>query len=154
MLAAALLIPLAALPRLNAFLNAASALLLLAGYFFIRRRRILTHKICMLSAVACSACFLVSYVYFHWRAGVVRFSGRGTVRPVYFAILTTHTILAAAIVPLVLITLTFALRSRFRSHKAVARWTLPIWLYVSITGVIVYYLLFVLYKPIASIPGL
>lgn len=150
----ALLIPVAALPRLDAFLNGASAIFLLAGYAFIRSRRISQHKICMLSAVACSAGFLVSYLYFHAHAGLVRFSGQGTVRPVYFTILVSHTILAAVIVPLVLITLYFALRSRFSSHRAIARWTLPIWLYVSITGVLVYYLLFVLYKPIASIPGL
>ncbi|MGB6877021.1 MAG: DUF420 domain-containing protein [Candidatus Acidiferrales bacterium] len=144
------MIPLRALPRLNAFLNGASAVLLCIGYFFIRRGKILQHKICMLSAVACSACFLASYLYFHFHAGLVRFSGHGPIRPAYFAILITHTILAVVIVPLVLITLTFALRSRFRSHKAIARWTLPIWLYVSVTGVIVYWLLFVLYKPIFS----
>lgn len=150
----ALLIPLRALPRLNAILNAASAILLCAGYFFIRRGKILAHKTCMLSAFACSACFLASYLYFHYHAGLVRFSGHGAVRPAYFTLLISHTILAAVIVPLVLITLVFALRGRFHRHKAVARWTLPLWLYVSITGVIVYYLLFVLYKPIASIPGL
>jgi uncharacterized membrane protein YozB (DUF420 family) len=148
------LIPLRALPRLDAILNGASAVLLCTGYFFIRRGKVLPHKICMLFAVACSACFLFFYLDFHHRAGLVRFSGHGPIRPTYFAILISHTILAAAIVPLVLITLTFALRSRFSRHKAIARWTLPIWLYVSITGVIVYYLLFVLYKPIASVPGL
>ncbi len=148
------LIPLGDLPRLNAFLNGASAVLAVTGYTFIRRRKILPHKICMLSAVACSACFLVSYLYFHFQAGLVRFSGQGAIRPAYFTILITHTILAVVIVPLVLITLYFALRSRFRSHKAIARWTLPLWLYVSVTGVIVYWLLFVLYKPIASVPGL
>lgn len=149
-----MLIPLRALPRLDAILNAASAVLLCAGYFFIRRGKILAHKTCMLSAFACSAGFLVSYLYFHYHAGLVRFSGQGAVRPAYFTLLISHTILAAVIVPLVLITLYFALRGRFHRHKAVARWTLPLWLYVSITGVIVYYLLFVLYKPIASVPGL
>ena len=144
----ALLIPIAALPRLDAFLNGASAIFLFAGYAFIRSRRILQHKICMISAVMCSSAFLVCYLYFHAHAGLVRFSGQGTVRPVYFTILISHTILAAAIVPLVIITLYFALRARFPRHRAIARWTLPIWLYVSITGVIVYYLLFVLYKPI------
>ncbi|HXT87591.1 MAG TPA: DUF420 domain-containing protein [Verrucomicrobiae bacterium] len=151
MLDFALFIPLATLPRLDAFLNGASAIFLLAGYAFIRSRRVLQHKICMLSAVACSAAFLVSYLYFHAHAGLIRFSGQGTVRPVYFAILVSHTILAAVIVPLVLITLYFALRSRFSIHRAIARWTLPIWLYVSITGVIVYYLLFVLYKPVFTL---
>ncbi|MFZ0332504.1 MAG: DUF420 domain-containing protein [Candidatus Acidiferrales bacterium] len=148
------LLPLHALPRLNAILNAASAVLLVTGYIFIRRHKILAHKTCMLSAFGCSTCFLASYLYFHFHAGLVRFSGQGPIRPAYFTILISHTILAVVIVPLVLITLTFALRNRFRSHKAIARWTLPLWLYVSITGVIVYWLLFVLYKPISSIPGL
>jgi putative membrane protein len=139
---------------LNAILNAASAVLLVTGYIFIRRHKTLPHKICMLSAFGCSTCFLASYLYFHYHAGLARFSGHGPIRPAYFTILISHTILAVVIVPLVLITLTFALRSRFRSHKAIARWTLPLWLYVSITGVIVYWLLFVLYKPISSIPGL
>jgi uncharacterized membrane protein YozB (DUF420 family) len=142
------LLPLHALPRLNAILNGASALLLVTGYTFIRRGKILPHKVCMLSAFGCSACFLASYLYFHFHAGLIRFSGQGPIRPAYFTILISHTILAVVIVPLVLITLTFALRRRFRSHKAIARWTLPLWLYVSITGVIVYYLLFVLYTPI------
>ncbi len=148
------MLPLHALPRLNAILNAASAVLLVTGYIFIRRHKILAHKTCMLSAFGCSTCFLASYLYFHFHAGLVRFSGQGPIRPAYFTILISHTILAVVIVPLVLITLTFALRNRFRSHKAIARWTLPLWLYVSITGVIVYWLLFVLYKPISSIPGL
>lgn len=138
------------LPGLNAILNTASTALLISGYAFIRRRRILLHKICMLSAVACSAAFLISYVTFHVRAGVVHFTAQGPIRHVYFAILTTHTILAATIVPLVIVTLTFALRARFPRHKAVARWTLPLWLYVSITGVIIYFLLFRLYAPHSS----
>ena len=140
-----LAIPVSSLPRLNACLNAASAVLLVTGYSFIRRRKILPHKICMLSAVACSAIFLVSYIYFHARAGVIYFQGRGWIRPAYFTILTTHTILAVAILPLVVITLTFALRARFARHKAIARWTFPIWLYVSVTGVVIYWLLYVVY---------
>lgn len=140
-------IPVSSLPRLNACLNAASAVLLVTGYSFIRRKKILQHKICMLSAVACSAIFLASYIYFHLKAGVIYFQGRGWIRPVYFTILTTHTILAVAILPLVLITLTFALRSRFAKHKAIARWTFPVWLYVSITGVVIYWLLYVVYAP-------
>lgn len=143
----------ASLPRLNACLNGASALFAITGYLFIRQRKILQHKICMLSAVACSAVFLASYIYFHVKAGVIYFQGRGWARPVYFTILTTHTILAVAIVPLVITTLYFALRSRFGSHKAIARWTLPIWLYVSITGVVIYWLLYVLYAPAASGPS-
>lgn len=135
------------LPALNALLNTASTILLVSGYAFIRRRRILPHKICMLSAVACSAAFLVSYITFHIRMGVVHFTAHGPVRPVYVTILFTHTILAAAIVPLVIVTLTFAFRARFSRHKAIAHWTLPLWLYVSITGVIIYFLLFRLYTP-------
>lgn len=138
------------LPALNALLNTASAILLVSGYAFIRRRRILPHKICMLSAVACSAAFLISYITFHVRAGVVHFVAQGPIRPVYFTILFTHTILAATIVPLVIVTLTFAFRARFARHKAIAHWTLPLWLYVSITGVIIYFLLFRLYAPAAS----
>lgn len=148
------MIPLATLPRLDAFFNGAGGLLLITGYIFIRRRQVLLHKICMLSAVSCSVCFLICYLDFHARAGVVHFSGHDGIRPAYFTILVSHTILAAAIVPLVIITLYFALRGRFIRHKAIARWTLPIWLYVSVTGVIVYWLLFVLYKPISSVPGL
>lgn len=135
------------LPALNAALNATSSILLVAGYTFIRRRKILAHKICMLSAVACSATFLTSYVIFHVRVGIVHLGAQGWIRPVYFAILTSHTILAATIVPLVIITLTFALRSRFLRHKAIAHWTLPLWLYVSVTGVIIYLVLFRLYGP-------
>lgn len=135
------------LPALNALLNTASTILLISGYAFIRRRRILPHKICMLSAVACSAAFLVSYITFHIRVGVVHFVAQGPIRPVYFTILFTHTILAASIVPLVIVTLTFAFRARFARHKAIAHWTLPLWLYVSITGVIIYFLLFRLYAP-------
>jgi uncharacterized membrane protein YozB (DUF420 family) len=142
------------LPTLNACLNGTSAILATTGYLMIRRGKVFPHKVCMISAVTCSAAFLVSYVYFHLHAGIVRFAGQGVIRPVYFTILTTHTILAIVIVPLVLITLTFALRAQFLRHKKIARWTLPLWLYVSITGVIVYWLLFVLYKPIASVPGL
>jgi len=140
-----LAIPVSSLPRLNACLNAASAVLLVTGYSFIRRKKVLAHKICMLSAVACSAVFLASYIYFHFKAGVIYLQGRGWIRPAYFTILTTHTILAVAILPLVLITLTFALRARFAKHKAIARWTFPIWLYVSVTGVVIYWLLFVVY---------
>lgn len=139
------------LPGLNALLNTASTILLITGYVSIRRRRILAHKLCMLSAVACSAAFLVSYITFHVRAGVVHFTAQGPIRTVYFTVLTSHTILAATIVPLVTITLTFALRSRFQRHRAVARWTLPLWLYVSITGVIIYWLLFRIYAPAAAL---
>ena len=101
----------------------------------------------MISAFSCSTVFLASYLYFHWHAGNVRFGGRGWIRPVYFTSLITHTTLAVVIVPLVLITLTRALRERFDRHRAIARWTFPLWLYVSITGVIVYWLLYIAYTP-------
>ncbi|HKW89787.1 MAG TPA: DUF420 domain-containing protein [Candidatus Acidoferrales bacterium] len=138
------------LPGLNAILNTASTVFVISGYIFIRRRRILLHKICMLSAVACSAAFLASYLTFHVRVGVVHFLAQGPIRPVYFTILFTHTVLAATIVPLLIVTLTFAFRRRFPRHKAIARWTLPLWLYVSITGVIIYFLLFRIYAPAAA----
>lgn len=131
-----------ALPTLNAALNATSAVLLTAGFVFIRRRRIGAHKACMLSAFATSTLFLVSYLYYHWQVGATPFEGVGWTRPVYFAILISHTVLAAAVVPLVLVTLYRALRERFDRHRAIARWTLPIWLYVSVTGVVVYLMLY------------
>jgi putative membrane protein len=136
------------LPAVNASLNGACTVLLVAGYSFIRRRKIQLHRACMIAAVACSTVFLALYLYFHAHAGVIRFSGQGWIRPVYFMLLVSHTILAVAIVPLVLITLTRALRERFDRHRAIARWTLPLWLYVSVTGVIVYWLLYVRYTPI------
>jgi putative membrane protein len=132
-------------PTLNATLNASSAALLTAGYFFIRGRRIDAHKKCMLAAVACSAVFLVSYVIYHLQVGSVRFQGQGWIRPFYFTLLGTHTILAATVVPLALVTVTRSLRGNFERHRAIARWTLPIWLYVSVTGVIVYFMLYHLY---------
>ena len=116
-------------------------MLLTAGYTMIRRGRILAHKTCMVLAVLSSATFLVSYVLYHARVGSVAFRGQGWIRPVYFTLLGTHTALAAAIVPLVLITLTRALREQFDRHKRIARWTLPLWLYVSVTGVVIYFLL-------------
>jgi uncharacterized membrane protein YozB (DUF420 family) len=122
--------------------------LLICGYFLIRRRKIQLHRICMIAAFLCSSLFLGFYLYFHFHAGVIRFGGQGWIRPVYFTLLVTHTTLAVVIVPLVLITLARALRERFDRHRAIARWTLPLWLYVSITGVIVYWLLYVAYTPI------
>jgi putative membrane protein len=99
----------------------------------------------MLSAVACSTAFLISYVLYHLRVGVFHFAGQGWIRPVYFTLLTTHTVLAAAIVPLVLVTLSRALSRKFDRHRAIARWTLPIWFYVSVTGVVIYFLLYHIY---------
>jgi uncharacterized membrane protein YozB (DUF420 family) len=143
-------IPLSSLPAVNASLNAASAVSLFAGYLCIRRGKIQAHRACMITAFTCSTVFLLSYVYFHLHAGIIRFGGQGWIRPVYFTLLTSHTILAVVIVPLVLITLSRALRERFDRHRAIARWTLPLWLYVSVTGVIIYWLLYLAYKPIGA----
>jgi putative membrane protein len=129
-------------PTLNAILNASSAFFLACGYVMIRRRRIPAHRICMLSAFACSTAFLVSYILYHLQAGVIRFAGQGWIRPVYFTLLGTHTVLAAAIVPLALVTLSRALAGRFDRHRHIARWTLPVWLYVSVTGVVIYFMLY------------
>ena len=130
------------LPAVNAFLNATSAVLLTIGYMLIKRRQWRRHRAVMLSAFGVSVLFLISYVVYHANAGSRPFPGTGAIRTVYFAILITHVILAAAIVPLALVTLTRALRERFDRHRAIARWTLPIWLYVSVTGVIVYLMLY------------
>jgi uncharacterized membrane protein YozB (DUF420 family) len=133
------------LPAVNASLNALSAVLLTTGWRFIRRRAIPQHRACMLSALATSVLFLTSYVVYHAKVGSVPFPGRGAVRTVYFVILITHVILAATIVPLALITLSRALAKRFDKHRRIARWTLPIWLYVSVTGVVIYVMLYKLY---------
>jgi uncharacterized membrane protein YozB (DUF420 family) len=130
------------LPTLNALLNAAAALLLLAGWWFIRRKRREAHRRAMLGAVATSALFLASYLVYHYEVGSVRFQGQGTVRAVYFAVLVSHTVLAVAIVPLVLLTLARALRGRFDAHRALARYTLPAWIWVSVSGVVVYWMLY------------
>jgi uncharacterized membrane protein YozB (DUF420 family) len=130
------------LPTLNAALNGASALLILAGYAAIRRRRVTLHRACMLAAVGTSVLFLVSYLVYHARVLSVPYRGTGPVRALYFAILWSHAVLAAAVVPLVIVTVRRALRSRFEAHVRLARWTLPIWLYVSVTGVVVYLMLY------------
>jgi putative membrane protein len=139
-----------ALPSLNAFLNASSALLVLLAYRAVRRREIETHRALMLAASATSAVFLVSYLTYHARVGSVHFTATGAPRAIYFAILVSHTILAAATLPLVARTLYLGLRRRDDRHRKIARWTLPIWLYVSVTGVVVYVMLYHLYPP----PGL
>jgi len=136
------LIPLSALPGINASLNSISALLLAIGYILIRRGRVAAHRFCMLSAFATSTLFLLSYLTYHFQVGSVPYEGQGWVRPLYFSILISHVILAAAIVPLALVTLVRAVRGKFERHKRIARWTLPIWLYVSVTGVIVYWMLY------------
>ncbi len=138
-------IPLAAFPVLDATLNATSAILLTLGYVFIRRKNVTAHKTCMLSAFGTSTLFLVCYVWYHAHHGVTRFGAQGAVRGIYFALLGSHTILAGAIVPLVLVTLYRAWRGRFDRHKRIARWTLPLWLYVSVTGVVVYWMLYHVY---------
>ncbi len=133
------------LPHLNAVLNSTSALLLLAGFSFIRRGRIQAHRNCQVTAVVTSTLFLVSYLTYHYYHGATRFAGQGLVRPLYFTILITHTILAVVIVPLILVTLSRATRGDFMRHRRIARWTLPLWLYVSVTGVIVYLMLYQIY---------
>lgn len=136
------MLPLSFLPTLEAILNGASAVLLVTGYRFIRRKQVGVHRACMLAAVAASVLFLGSYVTYHALRGTTRFLGQGWIRPLYFVILISHTILAAVIVPLVLVTLSRALRRDFDNHRKIARWTLPIWLYVSVTGVVVYLMLY------------
>jgi uncharacterized membrane protein YozB (DUF420 family) len=138
-------IQVADLPALNATLNAIAATLLVCGYVMIRKGRMEAHRRFMLAAFATSALFLVSYLIYHANAGSRPFPGQGPLRIAYFVILVSHVILAAAILPLALITLTHALRERFERHIPIARWTLPIWLYVSVTGVIVYLMLYQMY---------
>jgi putative membrane protein len=130
------------LPAINATLNALSGLLLVAGYLLIRARRIDYHRRCMIAAFATSSLFLVCYIVYHAQVGSVRFTRQGFVRPLYFTILATHVVLAAAVPPLALVTLSRGLKGRYPQHIRIARWTLPIWLYVSVTGVLVYVLLY------------
>ncbi|MGH9687015.1 MAG: DUF420 domain-containing protein [Candidatus Acidiferrales bacterium] len=141
-------IPVKSLPAVIAVLNGAAGFFLVLAYIFIRRKKVAWHRACIFTALGCSAVFLCLYLYLHFTAGVIRFSGHGWIRPVYFSILVSHTILATIIVPLVFITLARALRKNFVMHRAIARWTLPLWLYVSVTGVVVYWLLYVAYTPI------
>ena len=130
------------LPTVNATLNATAAVLLVAGYILIRRRRIAAHRRVMLTAFAVSVVFLICYLIYHAQVGSVHFPGMGPVRTVYFTILITHTILAACVPVLAIITLNRALKARFDKHRQIARWTFPIWLYVSVTGVVVYVMLY------------
>jgi putative membrane protein len=130
------------LPTVNAALNGIAATLLAAGYVCIRRGRVDLHRRCMLAAFATSALFLVSYVAYHAQAGSRPFTGEGAVRVVYFTVLVSHIVLAAAILPLAIVTLRRGLRRDDARHVAIARWTLPIWLYVSVTGVVVYWMLY------------
>jgi uncharacterized membrane protein YozB (DUF420 family) len=130
------------LPALNATLNATCATLLVAAWILIKRGRMLAHRNVMLAACATSVVFLTSYLIYHFQVGSVRFTRQGPIRVVYFTILLTHTVLAVAIVPMVLITLSRGLRARYDAHRRIARWTMPLWLYVSVTGVIVYVMLY------------
>jgi len=130
---------------LNASLNGTSAILLAGGYAAIRSGKIAVHKAFMISAFTVSSIFLISYLVYHARVGSVHFQGQGWIRPVYFVLLGSHTILAAVIVPMILITLRRAWLEQFDRHRLIARWTLPLWFYVSVTGVIVYFLLYHLY---------
>ena len=130
------------LPAVNATLNGVAGVLLLIGFLLIRSRRIDLHRRFMIAAFIASALFLVSYIVYHAQVGSVRFTRQGLVRPLYFTILVTHVALAATVLPLAIVTLTRGLKGRFPAHRAIARWTLPIWLYVSVTGVLVYVLLY------------
>lgn len=132
---------------LNATLNGTSAVLLAFGYVAIRNGKRETHKKFMISAFAVSCVFLFSYLIYHYRVGHVEFTGQGWIRPVYFTILTSHIVLAALIVPMILITLRRAWLERFDRHRIIARWTLPIWFYVSVTGVVVYLMVYQIYGP-------
>ena len=133
------------LPHVNACLNGTSAVLLFTGYTFIRSRNVAAHRACQIAALIVSLLFLASYLTYHYHHGSTRFQGAGIVRPIYFTILTSHTILAIVIVPLVILTFYRALRNDFVRHRRIARITLPLWLYVSITGVIVYLMLYQIY---------
>ena len=129
-------------PLLNACLNGASALLISSGFVAIRRRRIAVHKACMLAACATSVLFLVSYLLYHYQIGSTAFTGQGAIRAVYFTVLISHTVLAVVIVPLVIMTLYRAWREQWPRHRRLARWTFPLWLYVSVTGVVIYIMLY------------
>jgi len=131
-------------PKINASLNGCSAVLLVVGRVLIARRKIAAHRAVMITAFVTSCLFLLAYLYYHWpgHGGVVYFHGTGWSRPIYFAILISHTILAIVIVPMVLMSLSRGLRGQYERHRTIARWTFPLWLYVSVTGVIVYLMLF------------
>jgi uncharacterized membrane protein YozB (DUF420 family) len=135
----------AQLPALNASLNALSAVFLTVGYFFIRRRDMQRHRVCMIAALVTSALFLTSYLVYHAEVGSVPFRGQGAIRMVYFTILITHVVLAAIILPMALITVSRALASRFDRHRRIARVTWPLWMYVSVTGVVIYLMVYRMY---------
>ena len=130
------------LPTVNAALNAAAAILISAGVYFIKRKNIPAHKACMVSALGVSSLFLTSYLTYHYNVGNIRFTKEGWIRNVYFPLLISHTILAALILPMVLRTAFLAFKGRFRNHVRIAKWTFPAWMYVSVTGVVVYLMLY------------
>jgi uncharacterized membrane protein YozB (DUF420 family) len=132
---------------LNGTLNSIAAALLLAGFVFIKRGQVRAHRACMIAAFSVSTIFLASYLFYHYQVGDVRFAGQGWVRPAYFTMLISHVALAAAILPLAIITLSRALRGRFEAHRRIAVWTWPIWIYVSVTGVLVYVMVYQIYGP-------
>ncbi|MFN8006649.1 MAG: DUF420 domain-containing protein [Terriglobia bacterium] len=130
------------LPLLNAILNGASATLLCFGYYFVRTHQVVKHRLCMLTALVSSTLFLTSYLIYHAHAGSIHYQGTGWRRLLYFLILLTHTLLAMVILPMVIMTVTRALRGLTEKHRRIARWTLPLWLYVSVTGVVIYWMLY------------
>jgi putative membrane protein len=134
--------PIEILPAVNASLNATSGICLAIGYYFIRRKNIATHRRFMLAACGASVLFLISYLVYHAFAGATRFAGTGWSRPVYFSILISHTILAIVVVPMAIASVVNGLRMRVAQHRRIARWTFPVWIYVSITGVVVYFFLY------------
>ncbi len=135
------------LPHFQALLNTAATLLLATGYYFIRNAKPGLHRACMAAALLISSLFMVSYLTYHARVGYMPFTGQGIIRPFYFTLLASHVILAAVIVPLVLTTVFFAITGNFNKHPRMARWTLPLWLYVSVSGVVIYILGFHIYTP-------
>ena len=135
------------LPHFQALLNTAATLLLATGYYYIRNAKPNLHRSCMATALIISSLFMVSYLTYHARVGYMPFAGQGIIRPFYFTLLASHVILAAVIVPLVLTTVFFAIRGNFDRHPRIARWTLPLWLYVSVSGVVIYILGFHIYSP-------
>ncbi len=139
------MLDIADLPALNASLNALSGVLLLAGFLFIKRGARVAHKRCMLGAMVSSSLFLASYLVYHYNAGSRPFPGEGLVRSLYFTILSTHVVLAATVVPLAIISTARGLSGQFERHRAVVRWTFPIWMYVSVTGVVIYLMLYQMY---------
>ena len=135
------------LPPLQAILNTIATILMITGYYFIRHKKEAAHRICMLGALIVSGLFLISYSFYHLNIGYVPFTGQGMVRPIYFTILSTHVLLAVLTLPLVITTVAFILNGYRDKHRWIVRWTLPIWLYVSITGIIIYFMAFQIYPP-------